>query len=524
MQQVKAMNSSSIAQLLQNWQRLSALSMVFFVGKTVSRFIKDALPGMAPLIIILFNSDNKTWIIGGILIALLVVISVGSFLQFWYFKYQLEDHKMLINDGVFKKNHRVIQFDRIQNINILQPLYFKPFGLVTLQIETAGAKGNEADLAGISRKTAEFLRNRVLQFQAEHGAALSGSNVSQTAHQQSAVIAKASIQDLVKYGVSSNGIFWFFVFLAPVFGLADEFLEKIVTKEDFANLAEWLGGGITGNILIVVGTIFLTLVLMFSFSILGAILRYYGYQLTTDKAASNVETVSNSRSLKRSSGLLTQYEESLKLQKIQTLITQSNFLGRWLKVENLTLGQVSTSQNQAKNKKSLFVIPARSYEQSIKLQSIVFDNRPESIETCGIDRRYVYKTILFKVFLPILLVTAILFFNRAPALVLTLPFIVSLLLLPLVLRRWRGYRYGMKEGYGEFQRGLFGYRHILFPLFKVQRAEIKQTPFQRRRGLATLKIYLASNRIQMQYIPMKQANLWLKVITQQIQQSNKAWY
>ncbi len=128
----------------ENWQRLSPLSIIFFAGKQVSHLIKDALPSMAPLAVVIFTSDNKAWWSFAIASGLIILIVISAFLQFWFFKFRQHASKVLINDGVFKKNHRVIQFDRIQNINILQPLYFKPFKLVTLQIETAGAKGKEA--------------------------------------------------------------------------------------------------------------------------------------------------------------------------------------------------------------------------------------------------------------------------------------------------------------------------------------------------------------------------------------------
>lgn len=532
------MNNSPSSQQPQAWQRLSPLSIIFFVGRFLTHLVKDALPSMAPLAVVIFSSDNKLWMTSTIGIGLLALLLVGSFLQYWFFKFKQQEGKVLINDGVFKKNHRVIQFDRIQNINILQPLYFKPFSLVTLQIETAGAKGNEADLAGISRDYAEWLRNQVLQQQ--QLSVIDSSQVNNEKSNQTKVIAQASLKDLVKYGVSSNGIFWFFVFLAPVFGLADDFLEKIFSKQDFIKMTEFVGGGITGDVIILLGMLLATIILMFSFSILGAILRYFHYQLSLTQLSLTRLSISQlSRNqqvlnepdsnpcratLKRSSGLLTNYEESLKLQKIQTMINQSNFIGRWLKVNNLTLGQVSTGQNNAKNKKSLFIIPARTDRESSDLQKVVFDDAPEQIETKGIDRRYVYKTTILKILLPSLLICLTIYFNHGPVWILSLPLLFSLLILPLVIRRWKAYQYGMSEGYGMFQRGFFGFRHVLFPLFKVQRAEVTQSPIQRRRNLATLKIFLASNRLQMQYIPMDEALRWLEVISGQIKINKRAWY
>ena len=521
------MDNSQFSQRLEEWQRLSPLSVIFFVGKIVTHLIKDALPGMAPLAVVIFSSDNKLWMVSSILVGLLALILISSFLQYWFFKFKQEDLKVLINDGVFKKNHRVIEFDRIQNINILQPLYFRPFGLVTLQIETAGAKGNEADLAGIPRAYAELLRNQVLQ-QQHLSPDRSADAVKHTTEGSTQLVAQASLKDLVKYGISSNSLFWVFVFIAPVFGLANEFLEKLITKEDFARMAEFLGGGFTGNFLIALGVLLTTIVLMFGFSIVGAILRYFHYQLTLNQLTLNVNRSNqqglNNPTLKRSSGLLTNYEESLRLQKIQTIITQSNFIGRWLRVENLTLGQVSTSQNNAKNKKSLFVIPARTKNQSLEIQKIVFDDSPMEIETKGINRRYINKTVGLKIFLPSLLICSQIYISTDNLLVLTIPFIFSLIMLPLVIRRWKAYRFGMKDGYGKFERGLFGFRHIVFPLYKIQRAEVNQSPIQRRRHLATLKIYLASNSIQMQYIPIEEANHWLDIIGCQIEETKRAWY
>jgi len=512
------MNSSTFAKQVQIWQRLSPLSVMFFVGKIVGRILKDALPSMAPLAVIIFSSDNKAWITSSIVVGIIALVIIGSVLQYWFFKFKQQDYKILINDGVFKKNHRVIQFDRIQNINIVQPLYFRPFNLVTLQIETAGSKGNEADLAGIPRDFAEYLRNQVLQQQESMDANLSEDENGSLALDQDKIIVQASLADLVKYGVSSNGIFWFFIFLAPLIGLSDDFLEKWVTKEDFSHVAEFLGGGIMGNTIIIFSIFLMVIVLMFGFSILGAILRYFNYRLTLRNQTRTAQT------LKRSSGLITNYEESLKTQKIQTLIFQSNFIGRWLKIINLTLGQISSSQVKAKNKQSLFIVPARSKKESLDIQKIVFDDSPDEIQTKGIDRRYINKTIAIKIFLPSLIASLYFYLSNGNILILGLPFLLSLVMLPLVIKRWKSYRFGMKNGYGKFERGLFGFRHILFPLYKVQRTEVRQSPIQRRRNLATLKIYLASNQIQMQYIPIDEANRWMEVIGREIENTDLAWY
>ena len=512
------MTDLSFDQQLEDWQRLSPLSILFFIGKNIGAILKEGIATLAPLGIVIFSSDNKIWLALSIIGVALAFTLVSSFLQFWFFKFKRDGNKVLINDGVFKKNHRVIQFDRIQNINILQPLYFKPFNLVTLQIETAGAKGNEADLAGITRAFAEYLRNQVLQQKKKFGSKLEDNKY--TIETEANILSQASLKDLVKYGVSSNGVFWFFAILAPFFPLLENHVEKAVNQENFLKLEEFLGGSIGADAIIIIGVILAAIILMFSFSIIGAIVRYYNYQLTLE----NNQAISSNKMLKRSSGLLTNYEESLKLQKVQTMITQSNFIGRWLKVINITLGQVSSSQNTPNSKNSLFVIPARTDKETQAIQTNVFPDMPIDIETQGINRRYVNKTLILKIISPALVVCLPLYFSSDKWWFLVIPLVFTLIMFPLVIKRWKAYRFGMKDGYAKFERGLFGFRHMLFPLYKVQRAEISQSPIQARNDLATLKIYLASGQVQMQYIPIDVARQWLDIIGNHIKETQLAWY
>ena len=191
---------------------------------------------------------------------------------------------------------------------------------------------------------------------------------------------------------------------------------------------------------------------------------------------------------------------------------------------SITLGQVSSSQNTPSSKKSLFVIPARTDKETRAIQTNVFPDAPSDIETQEIDRRYVNKTLTLKVFLPALAICLPLYLTSDKWWFLTIPFIFSLMFFPLVIKRWKAYQFGMKDGYAKFERGLFGFRHMIFPLYKVQRAEVRQTPIQERRDLATLKIYLASGQVQMQYIPIKVANQWLDIIGNHIEETQLAWY
>ena len=492
-----------------DWKRLSPISILFFLSKVVTHLVKDALPGLAPLIVIIANSDNKVWLTGLILTGLGILILSSAILQFWFYRFNVQESKILINEGVFKKKQRILGFERIQNINIIQPFYFKPFSLVTLQLETAGSKGNEADLAGISRELAEEIKQIVLKVKSQNVA--NDDFLDEQPESEHNILATCDLKQLVQYGVTSNGMFWFLIFIAPFMGMLDDILEKWIGEENIKAVVEYLGGGIQGGVLLAV-TVFLTLLIcMLFFSILGAIVRYYNYDLTLKDST-----------LKRHSGLLSTHEESAKLPKIQAFVRQTNFIGKWLSVENVVLKQASGQTNQQNARAGLFVIPTRTKQQSEELLSecLKFEDTISKEEL--ISRRYILKNwLIWSIIL--IAVCSVLYFAHESYFAL-LPMLLSPILAAIFYQRWKNFRYQIGKEFGVFRSGFWGYKKIFFPLFKTQRVIISQSLLQKRKGLANLTVFLASERISIPYIPMSVATDWFDKISMQVESTNKNWF
>ncbi|MCF6262158.1 MAG: PH domain-containing protein [Xanthomonadales bacterium] len=500
---------------LNNWQRLSPFSVVFFIGKTLVHLLRDALPALAPMLVIVFASNKKLTVTLALIIGLSLLIIGSAILQFWFFKYRRQGDKILINDGVFKKNHRVIHFDRIQNVNILTPVYFRPFGLVVLKIETAGSKGNEADLGGIPAATATTLRTEILQHQQTVATQSGGIPATDASESDGELIASASLKDLVAYGVSSNGVFFLLVILAPLMGVffsSFKDFARTLIEQLIIPVLQFLGDGPAGKIGAGLLMITFVILLMFLFSILGAIYRYYGYKLSAKQT-----------SLKRHSGLLTRFEESLKIIKVQTFVSQSNFIGRLIRRQNIIFGQVASSHAGQPGKRNAFIIPARRQAEIPDLKKLVFADVPDEIPEQAIDRRYILKTWLIWFVSPMTIIAGY-YLTQQSYQSAGIAAIVAIIMLPLVIKRWRMYRFGHAQNYGVFQSGLFGFKRTLFPLYKVQRTEIRQSPLQRRRKLATLRISLAAGEIVIPYISMQQANQYLENIQSAIKTNRAPWF
>ena len=82
----------------------------------------------------------------------------------------------------------------------------------------------------------------------------------------------------------------------------------------------------------------------------------------------------------------------------------------------------------------------------------------------------------------------------------------------------------MVGDYGFIRHGFWGAEITVFPLFKVQRVDIRQTPGQRRKKLAHLAIHLASHSLKISYVDEQDAKLFRDLALYHVESSNRAWY
>jgi putative membrane protein len=163
------------------------------------------------ILIILLGGNNSYWVqvllMGGS--ALLWVVL--AFLSWLRFTYWVEDGELRIESGVFIKKKRYIRFERIHSIDVSEGVLQRLFGLVKVNIETAGSSGSQADavLTAIQKQKAnqlisilyEVKRNKGLQ---ELGTGL--DNDLQTKYQQPAFTFKQTFPQLFLMAATSGGV------------------------------------------------------------------------------------------------------------------------------------------------------------------------------------------------------------------------------------------------------------------------------------------------------------------------------
>ncbi len=139
---------------VRGWVALAAL--FFFFGRdSVERLLQGApvfderLAGRAPWLLL-----------GGGTVLLLTVL---GFVLSWYFtRYQVADGYVRVNTGFLFKQQRQARLDRVQAIDVVQPLLARIFGLAELRFEVADAGQSAVHLAYLRADEARRLRATIL--------------------------------------------------------------------------------------------------------------------------------------------------------------------------------------------------------------------------------------------------------------------------------------------------------------------------------------------------------------------------
>ncbi|MCQ1956111.1 PH domain-containing protein [Arthrobacter sp. zg-Y826] len=142
-----------VSPLVRGWIALAALA--YFVGRDqVESWFSGGgmdLPAGRALF----------WTVLALGIAL-VVIAGAFFLSWWFTRYQLTHDHIRVRSGVVVRRQRQARLDRVQAIDIVQPLLARIFGLAELRFEVADAGESAVRLAFLRLPDAQQLRARIL--------------------------------------------------------------------------------------------------------------------------------------------------------------------------------------------------------------------------------------------------------------------------------------------------------------------------------------------------------------------------
>lgn len=139
---------------VRGWVALAAVG--YFFGRDAFERILQGRDILDP------NLNGRVpWLLAGG--GILLLLTVGGFILSWYFtRYQVAEGYVRVNTGFLFKQQRQARLDRVQAIDIVQPLLARIFGLAELKFEVADAGESAVRLAYLPLAQAKQLRATIL--------------------------------------------------------------------------------------------------------------------------------------------------------------------------------------------------------------------------------------------------------------------------------------------------------------------------------------------------------------------------
>ena len=134
-------------------RRTSPLGAVFDVVSP------ERVRNLLPVAIVAISSGRVVLVLVVAGIGSLVAGALGWLRRLWSF----DGDVLHLDEGVFVRNQRRIPVDRIQHVELERSLRHQLFGLAAVRVETAGGSGAELRLDAVTRQEAEALRSQVLE-------------------------------------------------------------------------------------------------------------------------------------------------------------------------------------------------------------------------------------------------------------------------------------------------------------------------------------------------------------------------
>ena len=498
-----------------NWQRTSPFGVVFFFTRAIKQLAGGAMQmaASAGAVVVALQSGYLGWAVLGALVVVALLLGT-AILRYWFFRFTVDDDGLRIRQGVFRKTHLEIQFARVQGMDVERSLVDRLVGLATVTFDTAGSAAREGQLPAIPRAFADTLRQRI-----EQRARLVARPPE--ADDKAPPLLKLGAGDMVRIGVTDRSVLVGLAALPVLFQAYGEAAEEFATRAATAASEELLALGLWFGVLVVLLLIVAGIAVLTLFTIASAFLRFHDFELLHDGSA-----------FRSRAGLLTRKEVVVERAKIQQVSVAQGLLmvlmGR-CRVRMLPATSGDESGDGTPGAAQTLNVPLLEVPALTDLGARVFGEEgkrlvlvPHSDAFTAISRVYIRARLLTVGILPALVGAVVLIPVVGTAGLLALAWPLPVLL--AVWQVWRRRGYLVDDDGLASRRGLFGYSVDAFLFRKAQGATVSRSPLQRRNGLASLTVHLASGDVTVPYIDFATACRLHDYLLFKVESSRRPWH
>ncbi|MYA65622.1 MAG: PH domain-containing protein [Gemmatimonadetes bacterium] len=533
-----------------DWRRISPFAVVFFVGKTTRNLVRGYVQLVATfgaLAVLIRGTPYAALLIP---LALLVIVAIAG-LRFWSFRFRIEEDRIVIRQGILKRTSVDLPFHRIQGINVERNPVDRLLGLVTVSLDTAGSETTEGELPCVSRELAEELRRRIGfgdQGRSDERPGVAEGTVPGVPdidrdrarrkgdRAPGRVLLRLSAGDMFRIGLGRDNILFAMMLiaaawrrprelpyrLAETFGFSEDLVRPALeTAEATLARTDALGEGtFTG------GIVLSALAAVVAVGVGTAFLRYFRFTLWREGTA-----------YRSRGGLLTQNEVVVETAKVQQLTLSQDMLLRMLHRFRLRMHPAADADaSEHHDVPRVLEVPLLEAPLAQEMRASVFGEEgegpillPKSDDFRTVSPLYIQALALRLAVVPAM-AGAILLLPVTGLTKVWATFAGTWAAIWIVcggltaLQRWRrqGYVYGNDGMAG--RSGFVGRRVDAFLYRKAQSVTLKRSPIERRNGLATLEVELASDTVTVPYIDQGVARRLRDYILYTVEASRRRWH
>ncbi len=468
-------NTSSPVLEIPRARRLHPMSLVFEIGDIIRR---QFIPIVFGLITVASLGEGGAWVGLGVLGFSVVFVVI----RYATFQYRIEAGELVVDQGLIFHTHRTIPISRIQNIDLLQTLIHRWFGVAEVRIETASGEEPEAIFRVLGLRDVDELRALLGQV-STHGVSTTSLVVESLAVDDSSVDLweyKIGAKELILAGIANNrGM----ILLAVLFGASYQF--NVWKVFDFDVVEAWIENRAIQTsswilVCIALITVVLGALLLRVLSSCWYLVRFYGYQLRLRQNTFQIQC-----------GLFTKISASVVRSRIQFVSIHRTWIARWLGIASIrveTAGGGSKEEGDTASTISrqwfLPVLTEKDVPEVLAKICPGVSWKDDDAAWCRLDANAFRRKRKLVVIASVLGSAAILFWQKYYLLVMLA---VGVILYLAYLRAWiQSVRYQRTPWGIVFQSGVWTQKCSFTFFESIQWVRVEQSPFDRKWKMARL--------------------------------------
>lgn len=428
----------------------------------VSKVLEIIKGNFISLLLLLFVTSGESMVsLFGILSVMLVLL-VSGVLSWIRFTYSVVDGELRIEQGILVRKNIYLSKERIQVIDIKAGILQRMFGLVEVEVKTAGSSSKAAKISAISREKAEQLKASL-----RTDSSLRTEDIEIEATEFKSY--ELSVKDLLITSLTSGS----FGIALSIIGTLFSQLDQVLSEEEMLYYLETIIPA-SFNTNMVLYSIIIVVLLSWMLSFLGTLIKYYDFTLKVTP-----------KELIMRQGLFEQRQLTIPFNRIQAIQIKEGILRQPFGYASIILESAGYGEKEG-NSTTLFPLIRKAKVQEF-LQEVVpeFDNPVfRSKPPPRALRRYVFRMILVSM---MLIVPAWFYLPYGEYAV--------LLIVPAILLGYAQYRdaaIGVDNGSLTIRSRDFSRTTAIIQKKRIQRVSVKQNPFQRFRELLNYQVTVAS--------------------------------